>query len=124
MNSTTRNLRPRRKVNLSAPVKNVPKETFVSKMIFTITYNGKTEKHCTEFDENELSLKEMYKIGFLGDIEFRHGGGLVEKADLEAGPIGAFKGDEVGRFVFRITRVSDGKPINAHVVKFNFVKFL
>lgn len=95
-------------------------DLYVTKIIITIERNSVTTKHPLYFGTKELSLKEMYQNGFLGDINFEHPSGVIENAELEAGPIGSFDGDEVGKFVFRLTRVGKGPSLNARVKKMNF----
>lgn len=124
--SATYSLRSRNKTarapKTKASSRPAPKETFVKKMIVTVSRNGRLSKHELYFNQEPLSLKEMYNVGFLGDLEFCHPGGIIEKAELEAAPLGEFNGDVVGRFVFKITKPGTDITMNANVVKFNFFK--
>lgn len=115
------NLRHRRASIVTPPA--TSQQPYVTKIEVAISRNGNITKHPLYFDE-KLTLKEMYNVGFLGDIEFEHPSGVIEKAELEAGPVGSFEGDIVGRFVFRLARVGSEIPLDAHVVKFNFSRSL
>lgn len=97
-------------------------QDLVLKMLITIERNGVRTTHPLSFSHDPLPISEMYAIGFLGDIEFEHQGGIIEKAEVEAGPKGEFDGDVVGRFVFKVVNRETKNPIDAKVVKFNFFK--
>lgn len=108
---------PRKKVNV------LNSETIVDRMVITIERGGVVTRHPLYFDDDDpLTLKEMYNEGFLGDIEFSHPGGIVEKAELIAGPAKDFEGDVVGRFAFRLVYPNSKTPFPARVKKFNFFK--
>ena len=99
------------------------RETIVDRMIITIERDGIESRHPLFFDDKDpLTLKEMYNDGFLGDIEFMHPGGIVEKAELIAGPAKEFKGEVVGRFAFRLVYPGSETPFPGRVKKFNFFK--
>lgn len=103
--------------------KNAAAKPTVRKISIVIEKDGRRSNHELFFNGQRLTLREMYKIGFLGDIRFEGYGGITEPAEVEAGPIGEFEGDIVGKFVFRIRRTGAqaGYPIKAKVVKFNYV---
>lgn len=127
VNTQKNGLRPRKKSTeqLMAAIKQParPQNHFVKKMILTINYKGLIEKHELYFEEEPLSLKEMYNVGFVGDLELKEANGGIRIADVDAGPVGQFKGDEVGRHVFRIIEPKSKSVIEgAHVIKFNFEK--
>lgn len=111
-------LRPRKK---SAADSKTSQPTIVRQVTVAIRRGNTTTKHEIVFDNEPLSLKEMYSVGFIGDLEFRHPSGILEKGEVEAGPKGEFEGDEIGRFVFRVKMLDAGSPQDAHVVKFNFM---
>ena len=115
---TNTKLRPRQKETTVIP--KTSGDTYVTKMEITIERNGIATKHPLFFDHDPIKVKEMYSQGFLGDIEFNHPEGVVEKAELEAGPVGEFDGDKVGKFVFKLTNPKTKEPLGAKVTKFNF----
>lgn len=116
-------LRPRRKTSYSiTPVKRSPpkSETHVTKITLSVSRENKTTKHEIYFDEEPLTLREMYEDGFLGDLEFLNDDGSVRPAELVAGPKGEFDGDVVSHFVFLIRDPETKEPMDAHVRQFNF----
>lgn len=113
-NSTTK--RKRLPPSLSKEAKTL----MVSKVTLQLERNGIITKHELYFDKEPLSVKEMYNNGFLGDIEFHHAGGLIEKAEIEAGPKGEFEGTVHGAFVFKVRMLSPHAQYQPKVVKFNY----
>lgn len=97
-------------------------QDYVLKMLITIERDGVRTTHPLFFSHDPLPVSEMYSRGFLGDIEFYRAGGVIEKAELEAGPKGEFEGDTIGRFVFKVVNPNTKQPIGAKVVKFNFLR--
>lgn len=114
-------LRSRRKVNLEQKPRVQKKETFIDKITLSVLYGGKVNVHVLEFEEEPLTLKEMYNNGFLGDLELPIGD-KIHPAEVEAGPVGQFNGTILGRFVFRIQDPVTKVPEPARVVKFSFKK--
>ena len=91
-------------------------------MVLAIEHDGHVTTHELHFDKNELPLEEMYKLGFLGDLDLVRPDGTIDEAEVEAGPAGSFDGHVVGRFAFQIRRPTGETVPGAHVVKFNFEK--
>jgi len=93
----------------------------VRKIVITIEKDGMRKNHELYFDKDEpLTLTEMYSVGFLGDISFENKGGIVQNAELEAGPKGEFVGEKVGSLVFRIYDPVTKHPIDARVIRFAY----
>lgn len=100
--------------------KKVPGTVYIGKIILHVARGDKVSQHELFFDHDPLTQQEMYCNGFLGDMYFKGEGIKTEKAEVEAGPVGEFEGDKVGKFVFRIKIFDDLAIQNAHVVKMNF----
>ena len=123
-----RKLRPRKKVIIPPAedtLKPYPRtgETFVKSMDITIDYIGHSiDKHHLDFSEDPLTLKEMYGRGFLGELDLVRKDGSVIDAELEAGPVGQFSGEQLGRFVFRVFDPQTRRLHNVRILKFTFKK--
>ena len=125
MNTMNRVLRPRKNRSAQSPPA-VPSDngaSFVKTMLITVTDSeGRHTRHELTFDDDPLSLREMYSRGFLGELEFVTPDGKVENVELEAGPAGEFEGDVIGQFVFRFNNTPFCTREGMHVTKFNFTK--
>lgn len=129
-NPKDRKLRPRKKVIIPPPVSgnrtiSRPRtgDTFVKSMDITIDYVGHSlNKHHLDFTEDPLTLKEMYNRGFLGELDLLRKDGSVIEAELEAGPVGQFNGQVLGRFVFKVFDPQTGRQHNVRILKFSFKK--
>lgn len=129
MNTATTNkrLRPRKKVTI--PTKGIttftkPRtgNTIIASMEVTIEYNGIIRIHPLDFSGENLSLKEMYNTGFVGELDLPEPDGSNREAEVEAGPIGQFPGEILGRFVFRVYDARTKAMIKAKIIKFSFKK--
>lgn len=108
-------LRPRRQ-------KEEKKKTYVKRAVLVIERDGRLTSHEIYFDRDQLPLDEMYRLGFLGDLDLDRPDGTTEEAEVEAGPADTFDGDAVGRFAFQVRFLTGEAVPDAHVVKFNFEK--
>lgn len=97
------------------------KPELVRRITVTLSRNGRKSQHNLYFDNDRLTLRELYEVGFLGDIEFRDTNGILEKAELEAGPFGEFQGDRIGRLAFRVRMLDPANKDEVHVVKFYYI---
>lgn len=120
---TTKKLRPRKKDMPNGKKPYVQVDTYVAFMtITTEDRNGTVLRHPLVFDREPLTLKEMYRRGFLGDLEFIHEDGSVSVEELEAGPVGDFDGVQVGRFVYRFNNSPYCNRLGVKVTKMQFTK--
>lgn len=109
-------LRPRRKIDLKNAVKT---PTMIEKVSIWIRRGEKNTKHELYFDD--LSITELYTVGFCGPLEFYKDGDLENILELTAGPKGEFEGDVHGNHVFSVTDPKTGGLVpDTHVMRFSF----
>lgn len=114
-------LRPRKKVVIPQQNKN-EKPAFVDKMTFLIEYKGVTKNYRVFFDEEPLTLKEMYDIGFIAEIQLPEPDGTMLNADIVASPAAKDEPQALGRFYFETNQRRTDISIPATVKKFHFTK--
>jgi len=118
---TTYTLRPRKKVVIPQQNKN-EKPAFVDKMTFLVEYKGVTKNYNVYFDEEPLTVKEMYDIGFIAEIQLPEPDGTMLNADIVASPAAKDDPQALGRFYFEANQRKTDISIPATVKRFHFTK--
>ena len=118
---TTYTLRPRKKVVIPQRDKK-EKPAFVDKMTFLVEYKGVTKNYSVFFDEEPLSIKEMYDTGVIAEIQLPEPDGTMLNVDIVASPAAKDEPQTLGRFYFEANQRRTDISIPATVKKFNFTK--
>ena len=94
----------------------------LGKMTFLVEYKGVTKNYNVYFDEEPLSVKEMYETGFIAEIQLPEPDGTMLNADIVASPAAKDEPQALGRFYFEANQRKTDISIPATVKKFHFTK--
>lgn len=91
-------------------------------MTFLVEYKGVTKNYNVFFDEEPLSIKEMYDTGFIAEIQLPESDGTMINADIIASPAAKNEPQALGYFYFEINKYMSNYQLPAIVKKFHFTK--